>query len=234
MPHELSQVLISRETGTVAHSSHLAVTPFSRRLPYFSITESRSGTFQHGWRLNLGRELVVQFGRSEVEAMSRKGLLALRMMSLTLLIIATVWVAMWLYAAYQVNCARLMIAEASLVQIGDSEISVLPLVRRYGGFTWTPEPLAPKDNWIDKDEYDYQQNRVSDYDHVLEVSPFGTTNLRTIRRLTKVLQQIRAAVPVRLRPLLGMRDWGVTIDLEIRGDRVQSVSTTTVAEGKSG
>jgi hypothetical protein len=166
--------------------------------------------------------------------MSRGSSLGLRIVILALLIIVAAWGSMWAYVGYEAHRARLMLAEVSLVRIGDSEASVLPLVRRYGGFQWTPGPLALRDNWIDKYEYDYQQNRVSDYNYALEVSPFGTASLHTIRRSAQAMREVRAAVPARLRPILGMRDWGAEADLAVRCGRVQSVSAMTLAAGRSG
>jgi len=56
-----------------------------------------------------------------------------------------------------------MLAELSRVQVGDIEASVLALTGRYGGFKWTPEPLPPREQWIDKEEYDYEVTRQTDY-----------------------------------------------------------------------
>jgi hypothetical protein len=51
------------------------------------------------------------------------------------------------YLEYAAHRATTMLAEAVHVQIGDSEGSVLPLVRRYGGLGWTPDPLPPREQW---------------------------------------------------------------------------------------
>jgi hypothetical protein len=157
----------------------------------------------------------------------------LRLVIVSLLIIAAVWGSLWAYVEYEAHRARSMLAEASRVRVDDREDSILSLARRYGGFKWTPEPLSPREDWIDKDEYDFQQNRLSDYKYELEVSPFGTTGRRT-SRLTQALRAIRAAVPPHLRPILGMRDWGTVAELSIRGGRVQAVSAMTLFAGRSG
>jgi hypothetical protein len=67
-----------------------------------------------------------------------------------------------------------MLAELSRVRIGDTEGSVLALTGRYGGFKWTPEPLSPREQWVDKEDYDYEVTRQCDYKYELGVSPFGT------------------------------------------------------------
>ncbi len=136
------------------------------------------------------------------------------------------------YVEYEARRATSMLVEAARVQIGDSERSVLPLVRRYSGFRWTPEPVLPREQWIDKDEYDYQRNLLSDYKCELGVSPFGTTSGH-MGRSTQRMQAVRKAVPAHLRAVLGMRDWGSVIELSIRKGRVQSVSAMTLVEGRT-
>jgi hypothetical protein len=165
--------------------------------------------------------------------MSRGRAFGLRLAFVALLIIAAVWGSLWAYVDYKAHRASFMLAEVSRVHVGDAEASVLPLVQRYGGFKWTPEALSPKEQWLDKDEYDYQQNRLSDYRYEFEVSPFGTTG-RGTSRLTQAMRAVRAAVPAHLRPVLGMRDWGTVVELSVRDGRLQSVSAMTLFAGRSG
>jgi hypothetical protein len=164
--------------------------------------------------------------------MSRGRAFGLRLALVALLIIAAVWGSLWAYVEYKAHRARLMLAEISQIHVGDTEASVLPLVQRYGGFKWKPEPLPPKEDWIDKDEYDYQQNRVSDYRYALQISPFGTSSVRT-SRLVQAMRKVRSAVPERLRPMLGMRDWLMDGDLSVRDGRVQYVLAMTLFAGRS-
>jgi hypothetical protein len=165
--------------------------------------------------------------------MSRRSTLGLRFVIVALLIVVAAWGSMWAYAGYEDHRAKLMLAEVSRVHVGDAEASVLPLVQRYGGFKWTLEPLSPREDWLDKDEYDYQKNRASDYKYELGLSPFGTTNRQT-SRLTQAMRAIRAAIPERIRPVVGMRDWGTGAELSIRGGRVQSVEAMTLFTASSG
>jgi hypothetical protein len=138
---------------------------------------------------------------------------------------------MWAYVRYEAHRARVMLTEVSQVHLGDTETSILPLVQRYGAFKWTPDPLSPKEEWIDKDEYEYQQERRSDYQYEMEISPFGTVVHRD-SRLTQALRAVRATVSAHLRPALGMRDWGTVAVLSVRGSRVQSVSAMTLVESR--
>ena len=165
--------------------------------------------------------------------MSRRGTLGLRCVIVALLVAVAAWGSLWAYAEYEHHRAKLMLVEVSRVHVGDAEASVLPLVQRYRGFKRTPQPLSSGEDWLDKDEYDYQKNRASDYEYELGLSSFGTTNLQT-SRLTQAIRTIRAAIPGRLRPLLGMRDWSTGAELSIRGGRVQSVATTTLFAARSG
>lgn len=154
-----------------------------------------------------------------------------RLVMAVVVILLSAWGSMWAYARYEAHRASIMLAQVSRVSVGDAEASILPLVQHYGGFKWTPEPLPPKEDWLDKDDYEYQDNRRSDYKYEIGISPFETVVRRT-GRLTEVLCAVRAAVPAHLRPALGMRDWGMVAELSIRGSRVQSVSAMTLVEGR--
>lgn len=130
-----------------------------------------------------------------------------------------------------------MLAEASRVQIGAAEDSVLPLVRRFEGYKWTPEPLSPREQWTDLREYDYQKNLLSDYKYDLEVSPFhlltidGSPGQRS--RTNRAIRAVINTIPAHLRPVMGMRDWGAGVNLSIRGGRIQSISGMVLVEGRS-
>jgi hypothetical protein len=161
---------------------------------------------------------------------SRSKSLGLRVIAVGLLIIAGVCGAIWSYSEYEAHRARLMLAEASRVHVGDTEASVLTLVQRYGGVRRTPEPLLPREQWIDKEEFDYQQNRLTDYNYKISVNPFGIAGPG---RLAQVKRAVIAAVPTLLRPALGMRDWGTAVELSIRGNRVRAVSAMALFSGSS-
>jgi len=137
-----------------------------------------------------------------------------------------------IYVEYQAHQAISLLAKSARLQIGDSESSVLPLVERYSGFKWMPEPLSPKEDWIEKDEYVYQRNLLSDYKYELGVSPFGTVTGH-LGRLTKRVRAVRKFFPSCLQVVLGMRDWGTVVELSIRQGRVQSVLAMTLVEGRT-
>lgn len=159
--------------------------------------------------------------------MPRWSAIGFRLVIVAFLIVVAAWGSMWAYAEFEAHRAGVMLTEVSQVHLGDTETSIFPLVKRYGGFKWTPEPLSPREGWLDKDEYDYQETRVSDYKYEIEISPFETVVHRT-SRLTQALRAVRATVPAHLRTALGMRDWGTVAELSVRGSRVQSVSAMTL------
>lgn len=164
--------------------------------------------------------------------MSRKRHLFARLIVAVLVLGAVCYGSLWAYVEYEAHRAESMLAELSRVRIGDTEGSVLALTGRYSGFKWNPEPLPPREQWIDKEEYDYEVSRQSDYKYELGISPFGTTVGR-VGRLAQALRHAREVVPTDLRPLLGLRDWGIVADLSVRTGRVQSVSAMTLFEGRS-
>lgn len=165
--------------------------------------------------------------------MPRVRTLALRFVLVALAIVAAFWGSLRAYAQYNTHRAKSLLAEASGVHIGDSEESVIALTRRYNGFKWTPEPLPPREQWIDKDEYDYEINFQCDYRYELGISPFGSSIASPSGRWTQILRAAREHVPGRLRPLLGLRDWGTTVEIAMRSGLVQSVSAMTLMEGRS-
>lgn len=164
--------------------------------------------------------------------MCRLRTLALRLLIAAPLAVAMLWGFWWAYIWYEAHRATQMFGEAASIHIGDSEASVLSLVRRYDGFKWTPEPLSPREDWLDKEAYDFEKNRVVDYNYEFDVSPFVSTDPNA-SRWTQVMQAIRGVTPARLRPVLGMRDWRAWAKVAIRSGRVQSVSAETVFLGRS-
>jgi hypothetical protein len=164
--------------------------------------------------------------------MPRWSALGLRLVIVVFLIVIAAWGSIWAYVAYEAHRTKLMLGEVSQIRVGDTEASILPLVERYGGFKWSSGPLPPKEEWIDKDEYNYQKTRARDYAYAIEVNPFASITPHT-GRLAQVMRKVRAAVPARLRHVMGMRDWLAEADVSIRGGRVQSVLTMTLFAGRS-
>src|SRR5271165_3368657 len=160
---------------------------------------------------------------------SRKRRLWFKLFVAVIAVTAIVCLLPRIYVAYKVHRATSLLAEASRVQIGATEASILPLIKRYGGYKFTLPPLSPKDDWTDLEEYEYQKNLLSDYDYMLEIAPYGfVTNAAFLTghdgQLNRASWAVRHAVPEQLRPILAMRNWLTSVELKIRGGRVQSVS----------
>lgn len=164
--------------------------------------------------------------------MLRWRILGLRLLVAALLTVTTLWGCWWAYIWYEAHRARQMFNETAGVRVGDSEASVLPLVRGYDGFKWTPEPLPPREDSLDKAAYDYEKSRMVDYNYEFYVGPFTSTGPQP-SRWSRVTQDILEATPSRLRPVLGMREWVASAKVAIRSGRVQSVSAQTLLLGPS-
>ena len=135
---------------------------------------------------------------------------------LGLVVLASVFllgVSLRAYVHYEVHRATALQAEACRVQIGDAEPTVFPLIDRYSGFKWTPDSLGPRENWIDKEEYDYQKSLESDYRYYLAVSPYKllANDVRSGQsRADRTVRAVMNNTSVQLRSVLGMRDWNAS------------------------
>ncbi len=158
-------------------------------------------------------------------------------------IVATVLcAAAWSYTAYEAWLAKSLLAEASRVRIGDSEASVLALVQRYGGVKWEPpgttrKTLGPRENWIEKTEYDRALRTYPDYAYSIPVNPWGFPTLTPKsdfrRRLDAVLWSAMQVVPAAMRAPFGLRAWISDVGINIRDGRVSEVSGEVLVEGHS-
>lgn len=140
------------------------------------------------------------------------------------------------YVAYEIHRATSLLEEASRAQVGDDETAVLPMVKQYRGFRWAPNSLGAKEDWIEKEEYDYHKEIASDYRYDLEVSPLNLIPSDLEWDQHRITQAIRTATrytPLRLRAALGMRDWGTDVGFAIRGSRIQSVEVMVLVEGRT-
>lgn len=158
--------------------------------------------------------------------------LGLRLLVSALLAVAMISGCWWVYISHEIHRAEQMLDEIAAIRIGDSEASVVPLIRRYDGFKWTPQPLSPREDWLDRDAYEYEKSKMADYNYTLEVGPFVRT-LPHASRWIQVMQVIRAGTPIHLRPVFGMREWAASAEVAIRSGRVQSVSAMTIFAGRS-
>lgn len=134
------------------------------------------------------------------------------------------------YATYANHRATLMLSDAARIRIGDSESAVQPIVQRYKGVKWTPDPLPRREDWIDKDEYEYQQKLKSDYNYGMGVSAFEAGELTG--NISSILDRAGNSMSPTWRRRLGIRIWSSDLQISIRDRRVCSVSVRTLVEGR--
>lgn len=124
------------------------------------------------------------------------------------------------------------------MRIGDSEASVLPLVRRYRGHKWAPPgstrgDIGPRDRWADSEEYERALRTYPDYIYSIQVNAWGSPTSPPISKSAKALMMAMVAIPSGLRSPLGLRDWGSFVDIRIRDGRVSDVGGAVFVEGRS-
>jgi len=120
-------------------------------------------------------------------------------------------VTAWLFLAYQIHRASEMLAEIQRVSVGNSEDSIRPLLKRFGGYRW-----------------DVQLGALEDFNYVLEVNPWRYPTLSNGRE-----RPIGTGLNVRLRRALGLRQWLVMSEISIKKQRVVAVQAETYVEGKT-
>jgi len=166
-----------------------------------------------------------------------------RRVIIAVVILATALFAItWSYTAYKATRAKSLLAEGARVRIDDSEASLRPLVQRYGGVKWEPTgstrtTLGPRENWLDKSEYERALRTYPDYAYSIEVNPWGYPSIGTESdlslRLNAVLWSAMDDVPTSIRSPFGLRRWVSAVDIYIRDGRVSKVSGEVLVEGRS-
>ena len=160
----------------------------------------------------------------------RIGFVLLRVAIFALLLALLTSILLIAYTHYEVHRATTLLSEVSRLQVGDREESVLAIVNEYGGIKWTPDPLPPKEQWVEPEEYEYQKQLVSDYNYEITVTPF-----ETMSRLPPKLQSLYDllySIPPNRRAVFGLRDWSTTVVLSIRERQLRRVSAMTRVEGR--
>jgi hypothetical protein len=134
---------------------------------------------------------------------------------------------------------RVMIAAAVF---GDSESSVLALVRRYNGIKWAPPEstratMSPREDWLDKSEYDRALRTYPDYVYSISVNPWAfptiTPESGSGHLFDGLLRFVMNVVPANVRAPFGLRDWVSGVDISIRDGRVSKVSGDVLVEGRT-
>ena len=146
--------------------------------------------------------------------------------------------ASWSYAKYEARRAKLLLAEAARIRIGDSEASIQPLLRRFGGGTCvdleTPEQ-GTKVDWWGKSEHEHWLRNVPDCSYFVDVDPWASPLSVKSGKFVDSKAYVRAklamwAIPGRVRSLLGMREWNTYASISVRGGHVAAVRAGVYVE----
>jgi hypothetical protein len=124
------------------------------------------------------------------------------------------YVSALLVLQLEIKRASQLFEDIHNVKIGDTEQSIKPLVKRYGGRLW-----------------DAQVGTFEDYNYALVVNPWWFPSL-TGSKIADKLHSIALAVNPRTRAVIGFRMWFVGGEISIKDHRVVAVQSETVVEAK--
>jgi hypothetical protein len=146
----------------------------------------------------------------------------------------------WSYAEYEVHRAKLLLAEAGRIRVGDTELSIQPVLRKYGDAKCVPSETSeqrPKENWIDQVAYEHWIRNRPDCTYLVAVDPWISPISPESRRFAESKSYLRAkqamlAVPGRVRSVFGMREWDAALSISIRGGHVTAVRAGIYVESR--
>lgn len=146
----------------------------------------------------------------------------------------------WRHAEYEAQRAKRLLAEATRIRIGDSEASIQPVLRRFGGGKCEPSDTPeqrPRENWVDELEYAHWLRTRPDCTYFVDVDPWTSPLSTESRRLAGSKVYLFAklamyAIPGRVRSLVGMREWNTALSVSVRGGHVTAVSAGVYVESR--
>jgi hypothetical protein len=121
--------------------------------------------------------------------------------------------ARWLLA-YQIRRGSQMLEKVQSVNVGDTEDSIRPLLKRYGGYRW-----------------DVQLGALEDFNYVLEINPWRFPTLSNYKSAGRE-HPIAVGMNPRLRRAIGFRQWLVTSEIAVKKHQVVAVQADVLVEGK--
>jgi hypothetical protein len=152
------------------------------------------------------------------------------------------------YTVYLTHRAVLLLDEATRIQIGANEDSILPLVARYSFVKQAQSPAEPSDHCFgppngiclelspqSREELEYWNAHRPDYTYEVDLSPFDAFSAlhQRPRGVHLALAYLMFRTPIFLRNLLSLRDWRAFAYVRIRGRRVEGVSSGLWVEGST-
>ena len=125
------------------------------------------------------------------------------------------------YLAYEVTRAGQMLKELEYVKFGDSEASVLPILRKYGSYRKV----------LDRTIFD-----KADYEYLVEIGPSGIyymTNRANTGMFYRTIRAILSSFNPRLRRAIGLRRWNVYGRIGFKENHVIVVFHGVMVEGSN-
>jgi hypothetical protein len=152
-----------------------------------------------------------------------------------LVLIALLYCGLRIYTGYLTHRATSLLDEATRIQVGATEDSILPLVSRYHGVKWTPPPPTPIDDCSDKAECEYRNARIPDYAYYLDLSPFDVMSAlnRQTGRLHRALAALMFQTSNSWRDPFSLRDWLVYVQINIHAGRVEEINSGLFVGGST-
>jgi len=146
--------------------------------------------------------------------MKRRLGVAARLLVVAVGILFLCYVTPRLLLAYQIHRASKMLAKVQRVNVGDSEDSIRPLLKRYGGYRW-----------------DVQLGALEDFNYVLEVNPWRFPTVSNYKSGGRE-HPIGVGMNARLRRAMGLRQWLVTSEIAVKKQQIVAVQADVFVEGK--
>ena len=165
---------------------------------------------------------------------------ALRFAVATLVLIVGIFCGSRAYTVYLTHRAVLLLDEATRIQIGADEGSILPFVSRYSFIKQAPSPREDTGNCPvttdgicfdllpqSREELEYWNAHRPEYTYEVDLSSFNSFSV--LRQRPKgihlALTYLMFRTPIFLRNLLSLRNWRAFAYVSIRGGRVEGVSS---------
>jgi hypothetical protein len=174
--------------------------------------------------------------------------LALRFSVAALILIVLLYCGLRVYTVYLTHRAVLLLDEATRVQIGATEGSMLPLIAHYGGVKQAPPSPEPTDDCpvtVDgvclqlppqsRADREYLNAHLPDYTYEVDLSPFNVFSERhqPSRGIHRAIAVSMFQTSIFLRNLFSLRNWDAFAYISIRAGRVEGVTSGLFVEGRT-
>jgi len=160
--------------------------------------------------------------------------LALRLVVVGFVLIVLLFCGLRVYTVYSTHRAVLLLDEATRIQIGATENSILPLVTSYSGVKQAPPPPERTDDCPSKADCEFWNAHLPDYSYEVDLSPFNVFSAmhQSPKGFHLAIAYLMFRTPIFLRNLLSLRDWYAFARINIRAGRVENVSSGLYVEGR--